>query len=72
MILRDYVARNGIAHTITVLSAGYAAVVPGDLTGDDARVVPSFTPSVHSGSALRVVPEQVGRSLAEVLTALDK
>lgn len=69
-ILRDYVESNGIARTITVVSSGYAAVLPSDLTGNDTRLVPTFTRGAGSGAALRVVPERVGAHVAEVLSTL--
>lgn len=69
-ILRDYVAANGISRTITVVSSGYAAVLPADLTPNDSRFVPTFSRDRDSGSALRVVPERIGAQVAEVLATL--
>ena len=69
-ILRDYVQRNGITQTITAVSGVYAGVLPENLTGDDARYVPSFSPGVDRGAALQVVPARVGALLAEVLAEL--
>jgi hypothetical protein len=69
-ILRDYVAANGISRTITVVSSGYAALLPEDLTTNDTRLVPTFSRDTDSGSALRVVPERIGAHVADVLAAL--
>lgn len=69
-ILRDYVDRNNITRTITVVSSVYAAVLPMNLTGNDARCVPSFSHQVDEGAALQVVPARVGALLADVLAQL--
>lgn len=68
--LRDYVAANGISRTITVVSSGYAAVLPRDLTDNDTRLVPTFLRGTDSGSALRIVRERIGARVAEVLATL--
>jgi hypothetical protein len=69
-ILRDYVDRNNITRTITVVSSVYAGVLPMNLTGNDARYVPSFSHQVDEGAALQVVPARVGARLADVLAQL--
>jgi hypothetical protein len=70
VILQDYVTRNGIRRAITVVSGGYASVLPGALCEEDARYVPTFSRGADSGAALRVVPERVGALVAEVLADL--
>jgi hypothetical protein len=69
-ILRDYVERNGITRTITIVSNVYAAVLPRELTRDDVRYVPTFSPGVDQGAALQVVPARVGERLTDVLAQL--
>jgi len=69
-ILRDYVERNGITRTITVVSSVYAGVIPKNLTGDDVRYVPTFSAEVDQGAALQVVPARVGAHLTDVLAQL--
>lgn len=69
-ILHDYVTRNKIMRSITVLSSAYAGVVPERLTKSDLRIVPTFDKSVEGGPAVRVVPEKVGLALAEQLSNL--
>jgi hypothetical protein len=64
------VLRNGIVRSIVVLSSAYASVLPERLTPEETRIVPSFDRAVDNGSAMRVVPERVGRALADVLAAL--
>ncbi|MGH2720511.1 MAG: hypothetical protein ACRDJO_02750, partial [Actinomycetota bacterium] len=70
VILRDYVTCNGIRRAITVVSRGYASVLPEALCEDDVRHVPTFSRGVDSGAALRVVPERIGALLAKVLADL--
>jgi hypothetical protein len=53
-----------------VISTGYAAAVPEDLSGSDLRYVPTFSRGVDKGAALRVVPERVGAMVAEVLASI--
>jgi len=69
-ILHDYVRRNGIIRSIAVLSSAYASVLPERLAPEETRIVPSFDRAVDNGSPMRVVPERVGRALADVLAAL--
>jgi hypothetical protein len=66
-VISDYVARNGIRRTFTVVSSGYAEVIPVQLSGNDWRAVPSFDPGQDSGSAMRVVPAKVGALLRNLL-----
>jgi hypothetical protein len=70
IILHDYVRRNGIMRSIAVLSSAYASVLPERLAPEETRIVPSFDRAVDKGSAMRVVPERVGRALADVLATL--
>lgn len=66
-IIEDYVARNDIRRTFGAFSRMYASVVPRLLTGQDWRAVPEFVRGRDPGSAIRVVPEQVGAALVELL-----
>jgi hypothetical protein len=64
LILRDYVARQGITHSVVLLSSQYAACVP-RLTPNEYRFVPTFDKAREQGSAIQVVPTKIGPSSAD-------
>lgn len=66
-IIEDYVARNGIRRTFGGFSRMYSSAVPSRLTSEDWRAVPEFVRARDAGSAMHVVPKQVGESLVELL-----
>ncbi|MGH2704892.1 MAG: hypothetical protein ACRDJ4_07325 [Actinomycetota bacterium] len=66
-IIEDYVQRNRIRRTFGAFSRTYASVVPRRLTNEDWRAVPEFDRERDGGSAIRVVPEQVGATLVDLL-----
>lgn len=67
VLLRDYVARNGIRRTFGVFSGSYSSVIPDHLTRQDWRSVEAFEPTVDEGSPMRAVPRKVGATLMRVL-----
>lgn len=66
-IIEDYVARNRIRRTFGAFSRTYASVVPLRLTAEDWRAIPEFVRERDGGSAIQVVPEQVGAMLTAFL-----
>jgi hypothetical protein len=75
VILRDYVARQGITRSFVLLSSQYAACVP-RLTPDEYRFVPTFDRARDQGSAMQVVPAKIGselrRQLPRILAAAPR